>query len=303
MTAPSKTSAPEIIILGGSTIIAPWLIKRLHRSGWIIRCRSRHKPDLAERLGIDWQYLDVDETLCFDPGKHSVVVSLLPIWKLAELLPKMKPCRQLIAFSTTSVFGKKNSPCPEEQGLVKIIETAEKAVLKNCERLPRSWTIFRPTLIYDCQTDGNITRMARFVKKWKILPIAAPANGLRQPVHADDLAVAVVRAIDNPIVRNRFYDLGGGEILSYYEMCRRVFQALGMRPRILCISLKTINLIIKMINRFTARSPNNAMFIRMNQDLVYDQTSAQKDLGYRPRDFYPDFHLACKASASLLVDE
>jgi nucleoside-diphosphate-sugar epimerase len=85
-------------------------------------------------------------------------------------------------------------------------------------------------MIYGCRQDGNVSAIAEFIRRWQFFPLAAPGNGFRQPVQADDLPIAAVAAMDNPKACNRKFTLGGGETLTYREMVRRVFLALGKKP-------------------------------------------------------------------------
>ena len=58
-------------------------------------------------------------------------------------------------------------------------------------------TVFRPTLIYGAGTDRSLAPIARFARRWRVLPVPLGANGLRQPVHARDLAAACVAVLAN----------------------------------------------------------------------------------------------------------
>jgi len=265
-------------------------VKRLTRTGLGGQYYSRRKISFGRTDNFTWQSLDITYPTEFSPQSQSIVISLLPLWLLSSLLPRLQGCQQLIAFSTTSIFGKSDSPNPEEQKLIKSIQTAENEIVQVMEEQRIPWTILRPTLIYDGQNDHNITAMAQFIQKWQILPVAGPANGLRQPVHADDLAVAVVATIQNPLSYNRSFNLGGGEILTYQKMAQKVFQAMGKRSWILPLPHKLIYTICGLLKLMIKDGPNAAMFMRMNQDLAYDLTDARQALNYTPRPFQPDFH-------------
>lgn len=285
------STRPNIIILGAGSLIAPWMVERLTRIGLTGQCYSRTQISFDRAGNFIWQPFDSTFPADFNPPSQSIVISLLPVWLLPPLLPQLHGCQQLIIFSTTSIFGKSDSPDPKEQKLIKTIKVAENKIIQvsTVQKIP--WTIIRPTLIYDGYNDHNITAMAQFIQKWQIIPVAAPANGLRQPVHADDLASAAVAAIENPLSYNRSFNLGGGEILTYRQMVQTVFKAMGKRSRILPLPLKLICVICGLLNLVTVKGPNAAMFMRMNQDLIYDLTSAQQALNYAPRPFQPDFHL------------
>ena len=77
------------------------------------------------------------------------------------------------------------------------------------------WTVLRPALIYGLGLDRNVTAAARFIRRWHCFPLGGPGKGLRQPVHADDLAAAALAALDLPAAEGQSFNLGGGETLSY----------------------------------------------------------------------------------------
>jgi UDP-glucose 4-epimerase len=92
-----------------------------------------------------------------------------------------------------------------------------------------------------------------------LLSPGRPGKGLRQPVHADDLAAAALAALDLPAAEGQSFNLGGAETLSYRQMIQRIFEALGQNPRFLRVP-------------FLARLPGaiGAVAARMEQDLAFD---------------------------------
>ncbi|OAD19781.1 NAD-dependent epimerase/dehydratase [Candidatus Thiomargarita nelsonii] len=143
-----------------------------------------------------------------------------------------------------------------------------------------SWTVLRPTLIYGCGIDKNVTFIAQLIRRFGFFPILGRGTGLRQPVHADDLAAACLQACLSPAAVNKAYNLSGGETLTYRDMVEAIFQQLGKKPRIISIPLP----VFKILSRIMTRLPV-AMITRMNQDLCFDHTAAYHDFAYSPRTF------------------
>lgn len=77
-----------------------------------------------------------------------------------------------------------------------------------------------------CSLCGNLL-IVRFVRRWRFFPLMGQADGLRQPVHAEDVTTACVSALTMPAAANRTYNLSDGETLSYREMVCRVFATVG----------------------------------------------------------------------------
>jgi hypothetical protein len=112
------------------------------------------------------------------------------------------------------------------------------------------------------------------------------ANGLRQPVHTDDVATACLAVLTATAAANKDYNISGGETLDYRQMVCRVFAALGRRPQLLTVPLIFFRLAVtclRLLPRY--RQWSAAMAERMNRDLVFDHADASKDFGFNPRRF------------------
>jgi nucleoside-diphosphate-sugar epimerase len=102
-----------------------------------------------------------------------------------------------------------------------------------CERLGVGWTIRRPTIVYAEARDGNICRLARLIRRFGRLPLMGRGAGLRQPVHAEDLAIGAIQAVASGAAINKIYVLPAGEIINYREMAGRIFDVLNKPRRII----------------------------------------------------------------------
>ncbi len=148
------------------------------------------------------------------------------------------------------------------------------------------WCILRPTLIYGLGRDSNISEIARMIRRYHFFPLFGKATGLRQPVHADDVAQACVAALECPGASGRSFNLSGGETLPYRSMVERVFTALGYRPRFISVPLALFRLCIPLLRLLPRyRHWSLAMVERMNQDMVFDHGEAKRVLGFSPSEF------------------
>ena len=126
----------------------------------------------------------------------------------------------------------------------------------------------------------------RIARRYGAFLLPAGATGLRAPVHADDVAAAVVAAVEAPAAQDRAYDLGGGEALPYREMIARVLAALPSRPRLLIAPDFIAMPVLRLGARLAGASPQ--LVARMREDLVFDAGPARADFGHAPRRFAPD---------------
>lgn len=165
-----------------------------------------------------------------------VIVSLAPLPYISRVL-QMARClgtQRIIAFGSTGTFSKANSKSRIEQEFVRAQLDAER-LLRNSSATGIRWTLFRPTMIYGADADLNVTFIRTMIRRFHCFPIPFGASGMRQPVHVADLAKACFDVLENPATYGRAYNLGGGEVLLYEDMVRRISSANGERAFILPI--------------------------------------------------------------------
>ena len=275
-----------VLVLGATSLIGRYAVPRLRAMGAEAFALSRTASDAP-----GWVRANLTE-----PGLAAMlpdcptVLSLSPIWRLAPALGslKAKGMHRLVAFSSTSVFTKAASPDAHEQGVVRRLADGEEAVRAFCAFNDVAWTILRPTLIYAEGQDQNVSRLARLIGKLGCLPLAGSGQGLRQPVHADDLAAGAIAAAASPAAENKAYDLPGGETLAYRAMAERVFEGLGRRPRVLPLPEGLWRLGFALARPFLPGTTAQ-MGARMSENLTFDGSAAAADFAWNPRPFRPEF--------------
>jgi len=278
---------PSIIVTGASSQIGRFALPRLAAQGFAVHALSRKPPAIAAGPGFLWHQADIAAgplpAVNADALVHLAHLALLP-----PLIPQLPHLRRVVAFGSTSVFSKQDSPDPREQAVAAQLAEAERAVASACEARGIAWTMLRPTLVYGLGLDKNVETITRFIRRFGFFPVVGGGRGLRQPVHADDLASACIAALDCPASFNRAYNLSGGETLTYRQMVERIFQALGKPPRILPIPLPLFQALLQAaawLPRYRYLTPEMAS--RMNQDLCFGHAEAVRDFGYAPRGFEP----------------
>ncbi|MDB5447624.1 MAG: NAD-dependent epimerase/dehydratase [Phenylobacterium sp.] len=278
-----------VLVVGGTSLVGRYLLPRLGAQRSVTIALSR-RPREDGLDGVRWIAGDLERPETLELPFVETVLSLCPIWLLAAVLPALEAAgmRRLVAFSSTSAVTKARSREAAERTTAARLAAAEDAVRGFCDARDVAWTLLRPTMIYSEGLDGNVSRLARLAERCKVLPLAGPARGLRQPVHAEDLAWAAMAAAASPLTPGRAYDLPGGETLTYKAMVERIFFGLDRTPRILCAPEALWRLGFGLARR---RLPGAtaAMGERMNQDLTFDGGPAERDFGWEPRAFRPVF--------------
>ncbi len=176
------------------------------------------------------------------PNSPALWISFGPIWllspfmdRLARAYPeRLQGLRALIACSSSSAITKRFAANRFDRELVVRLTTAEDQLLATCRRLQLPCRIFRPTLIYGrvgSYVDRNLSRIIQLMRWLPLLPVPEH-TGLRQPIHATQLAAVACESVRqfasggwNPQLSERIA-LGGDSELSYAVMLRALQQAL-----------------------------------------------------------------------------
>ncbi len=288
-----QKTVTRISVTGATSIVGHFLLPLLRNSPTPIRAISRSSDPFItpkEQVSLQtWHRVDLSKEVV-EFLEQETLIHLAPIWLLPDLLDRapIKPMR-VIAFSSTSMFTKKDSPSKRDQLLVKKLQHAEHNSIQRCEALGIPWTILRPTMIYGGRLDKNISRIASFIQRYGFFLLPRQSAGLRMPVHAGDLATATLRILNNPCTANKEYNLGGGESLPYYELVTRIFSTLDKKPRIISVPFSYIATMLHIANAFhLIADADTEILRRMSEDLVFDHTLAVVDFDYSPRPFRPN---------------
>ncbi len=280
---------PYAVIFGATSLVGRHLLRRLTEYGFTGLCLSRRaEPYPCETPpGFSWGTVSEQDGLRVPAS--ATLFSLVPIPALLPLIARTAGGNRLIALSTSSAVYKAESPDPAERHLAQDVRRAEKEVGRLCQEKGIAWTIFRPTLVYDPGRDRNVSAVAAFVRRYGAFPVVWPGTGHRQPIHADDVAQAMVAALNAPGAGGALFDLPGGETLTYREMVRRIFQSLGRRPVLLYLPLGLARMAFYVWHTVTGAKYSAASLERMNMDLTLDPAPVRDALGIACRPFRPKF--------------
>ena len=276
-----------VLVTGATSQIGLCVMKRMLASGAAVLAISRADPIPFKHPHLRWIKEDLtDKEMHLQGYLIDVVVHCAPLWHLPPLIDLLANAevKRVVAFGSTSIFGKALSRNAYEKDLVEKLTKAEMDLARRCEERGVQWTLFRPTLVYGVGLDVNITSLAKFVDRFGFFPVYPPAFGRRQPVHADDLAMAVLQAVTTSVTIGKTYNLSGGEILTYREMVEDLFTVCKRKPCIIATTL--LPFALDMAGKLLRKQHiNGEIARRMNDDLVFFHDEAAKDFGFNPRPF------------------
>ena len=273
-----------VFVTGASSQLGVFLLPRLADAGFRVLAFSRKAPELPAEVSESVRWIRPGKEA--GPAVH--LVSCGPLDLAHELIAKNREVQRVVAFSTTSVLTKAGSENRQESALIASIQADEQRLRNLCEERNIALTLLRPTLIYGCGLDRNISLMAKFGRRFGFIPVASDANGLRQPVHADDLAALTVRCLVSKTAIRLESAACGGSTLSYREMMEKTAAACGKKVRILTLSTRVLAAAVRLVALLPAfRGVNPEMVRRQRRDMVFDDSGLRKTLGYQPRPFHP----------------
>ncbi len=279
---------PTCLVLGASGAIGCHLVPRLLAAGHDVIALSRvarHARDPRLR----WVQADIHARAPALP-RVDAIFSLGPLDGLAAWLATLDggADSRVIAFGSMSLLSKRASADAGERALAARLAAGEQALAEAAAARGMAWTLFRPTLIYGSGLDRSLSPLARFGRRWRVFPRLPAATGLRQPVHAEDLALACLAAWNAPASHARTYALGGGERLAFAAMLERVRAALGVPAVGLPLPLGVAAALARSARALGLPAPGATAFVRLREDLVADDGAARADLGWSPRAFHPE---------------
>jgi hypothetical protein len=280
-------------VVGATSLVGGCILRLYAHQNRSVNAFSRHPARTAGPNRVNWYGLGQDAhihvTAPSIPIPHWIYVA--PIWTLQEHLPFFLAmgARRIVAISSTSRFTKATGRSfaePLENQIAEKIADAEKFFIRWTEERGIEWIILRPTLVYGFGRDKNISEIARFIYRFRCFPLFGDAQGLRQPIHADDVAISAIAALNSRDVQAQAFNISGGEVLTYTEMVSRIFLACQKSQRFIHIPWIVFKFGLSFLALFPRyRRWNPSMAARMNADLIFDSEDACRQLGLSPRKF------------------
>jgi nucleoside-diphosphate-sugar epimerase len=274
------------LVFGGSGQIGEPMLARLRTEGWRITAVSRKLH--RDGPGLSWRHGSFDAVPDL-PAHVDAILSAGPLDAFSHWYARAAvDAARVVAFGSTSVVVKQHSVDADERDVAQRLRLAEDRLAAAARERGAAFTILRPTLVYGAGRDATLSRIASVAHRLRAFPLPRRANGLRQPVHVDDLADAAVACVAAAGAHDRVFDTPGAETLPYREMVRRVLAVLVPPAHLVELPLPMFELALRMArSRGIATGFGDAAVERMRRDLVFDASPAREAFGYAPRMFLP----------------
>jgi len=260
---------------GRETLIA------LLEGGAPVMAVSARVPDFS-RPDLTWLQYDLSREHARVQASVMVCADALSCaLRQARAMPSL---RRIVALSSADVLLGRHGLDADERRSVDALSRHEEQLRDLCVRRDITLTLLRPTLIYGSTARTSLAALRASIERHRWFPVAGA--GLRQPVHAEDLAALVVRLAGSPV--DGTFELGGGERLSYPDFVRRVASAQGRELRLVRSPAWLLSALLRFMH-WIGRSPEfePARLEHQRADRIVDDSEARRQLGWNPRPFNP----------------
>ena len=171
----------------------------------------------------------------FKPEKSSIIISFAPIWIFSSFLEMVDSkstlldnVEMIISCSSSSTITKRFSFNNFDKNLSNSLNTSEEKIIDISKKNNLLCKIVQPTMIYGnvgIFKDKNVNILKKMISFSPFL-ILPNESGLRQPIHAKDLAEYIHKLIKEKdkksmLDKNKIL-IGGHETLSYINMLERI---------------------------------------------------------------------------------
>lgn len=269
-------------VLGASGQVGHYLLRRLGSTA--IAC-ARSVPVRSAHDAARW--LPFDLWTHAQPPASAQLISAGPLDGCVNWLERVGPgpLTRMIALGSMSAVHKLRSPDLKERVLAQHLLAHEQRLLAFAAGHGIRCTILRPTLIWGAGLDHSLTLYALQARRRGHAWIPTGASGLRQPVHADDLAALCVALLASREHDGACLDVGGGERLTLRAMLGRVVASVDARvlplpcPRFLLAAAGRLGVRLGLARAAAAA--------RAVADQCVDNDDAWRSCPLKPRGFDP----------------
>lgn len=274
----------KVLVTGATGFTGSRLIPLLLQNGFQVRALTRPTSDRTplSALTVEWVKGDLSDaqalTVALRDVDALVNIASLGFGHADNIIASVKAAgvKRGIFISTTAIFTQLNA------GSKSVRLAAEEAI----QASGLDYTILRPTMIYGSRRDRNMWRLIRLLKVTPVMPIFGDGESLQQPIFVDDVAQAVLLALQNDAAIGKSYNIAGKVPLTYNQVIDTVALALGKRIWKLHIPYMPIVRALQFTEQMNIRLPIKAeQVLRLNEDKSFSYADAQRDFGFSPRSF------------------
>lgn len=149
------------------------------------------------------------------------------------------------------------------------------------------YIIFRPSLIIG-KWDGFTKRLMDLIKNLPVIPVPGDGRSRFQPLYIEDWIQAFIKAVIEQKEKNRIFELGGPEYLTYNEIIQTLMDAMGIKKPVIHIPqwmLRAGLPVGKIIKKLGSEIPIPTIdqLKLLKKDNITDIDAIKKHFGFEPK--------------------
>jgi len=221
----------KVLVTGGTGVIGEAAVRALHRRGHAVRVLSRHagRDQPWWPNGVEGWAGDISD----EKSIRGAGAGCDAVLHVAGIAGEQPPRR---TFQAVNIDGTRNVALEAERaGVRKIVyvsslgaERGQSAYHKSkyvaedvVRAFSRDWVILRPGAVYG-PGDAHLSVLLQMIRTLPVIPTIGDGNQQFQPIWHEDLAEALVLAIERDDVRCRALDIAGPELTSQNDLVARL---------------------------------------------------------------------------------
>lgn len=276
----------RVLAFGLSGGVGRALRPRLAARGWSVLAVTRREPPPND-AGVRWERGALP---AYEPSTDpfDIVLSLGPLDRFVDWLEARTPGPlRIVALGSMSLQAKRGAIDTVERAQAGALADAEARLFALARARGIRVTVLRPTLVYGTGDEASLAPLVRIARRWRVCPFPTGASGLRQPVHVDDIADAILACLGEPATEGQAYPLPGAERLTLVDVVRRTLEVRAPGTHVLPVPAWLWAWGIRLVGPRPVPVSIGGFLARRGIDQTADAGPAARDFGYSPRPFLP----------------
>lgn len=153
------------------------------------------------------------------------------------------------------------------------------------------WTILQPGTIFGPGGRGLFAKMVRLTRGLPVVPVLGPGTQTMRPIHADDVADAVLACLVHEATVGQTYALGSGDVITFNDFLRGMLREQGLRKPLLHVPFWVCFPAARLLGLVLQNPPVTVdNLVGLKQMKAPDIEPARRDFGFAPPTFAQRLH-------------
>ena len=236
------------LVLGGSGFVGRHMTEALLAKGWQVRVGVRNvakaRAQFYDKAGLEVIAAPIQDQSAVEAAVHGVGLVVNCVGILSEFGAQsfdVVQCHGAIslvktaAMSGVETFVQISSLASDPMSESHYARTKGEAEVGILAAFPTA-LILRPSLVFG-PGDGFFQRFAHMSRLSPFLPVIGDGQTKFQPIYVQDLAKALIAALEKPETRGKIYELGGPSIYTFRALIDYIIKIIPRRRFVMSLPI------------------------------------------------------------------